>query len=265
MVTVMTKAPLLFISHGSPMLALVDSPAHRFLRELGTTLPRPRAIVMVSAHWQSLNGPSVSLAEAPPTIYDFGGFPPALSQIVYPAPGAPGLAADVAVQIEHAGFPVRRHDTRGLDHGAWVPLSLMYPDADIPVFQVSLIHGAGPQEHERLGRALASLRDQGVMIIGSGSLTHNLYEFFGQPIESPAPQWVTEFADWMFDHLGRNEREAVLGYREQAPFAARNHPTEEHLLPLFVAMGAAGERSQPERIHHSVEYGVLAMDVYAFS
>ena len=261
----MDKAPALFISHGSPMLALIDSPARRFIQTLGATLPRPRAIVMVSAHWQSANGPSVSLAARPATIYDFGGFPPALSQIVYPASGEPELAADVAVQLEHAGFKVRRHDTRGLDHGAWVPLTLMYPDADIPVFQVSLIHGAGPREHERLGRALANLREQGVMIIGSGSMTHNLYEFFGQPIESPPPAWVSEFDDWMFDALARNEREAVLAYRERAPFAERNHPTEEHLLPLFVVMGAAGEGSQPERIHHSVEYGVLAMDAYAFS
>lgn len=260
----MDKAPLLFISHGSPMLALVESPAHAFLKELGASVPRPSAIVVVSAHWQSINGPSVSLAQAPATIYDFGGFPPALSQIVYPAPGAPTVASDVAARLERAGFAVRRHDTRGLDHGAWVPLSLMFPDADIPVFQVSLIHGAGPQEHERLGQALSGLREQGVMIIGSGSLTHNLYEFFGQPIESPPPAWVTEFADWMFDRLGRNEREAVLDYRERAPHAARNHPTEEHLLPLFVAMGAAGSESQPQRIHHSVEYGVLAMDVYAF-
>ncbi|RKP55787.1 dioxygenase [Pararobbsia silviterrae] len=261
----MDTAPLLFLSHGSPMLALIESPAHRFLQQLGASLPRPRAIVVVSAHWQSISGPSVSLASAPPTIYDFGGFPPALSEIVYPAPGAPGLASDVAAQIEQAGFAVRRHETRGLDHGAWVPLAIMYPDADIPVFQVSLIHGAGPREHERLGRALASLRTQGVMIVGSGSLTHNLYEFFGQPIESPAPEWVTQFADWMHERIARNDREAVLAYREQAPFAARNHPTEEHLLPLFVAMGAAGDGSRAQRIHQSYEYGVLAMDAYAFS
>lgn len=261
----MTKLPALFISHGSPMLALEDSPAHRFLLELGKILPRPKAIIVVSAHWESMRGLAVSLASHPETIHDFGGFPQALFEIEYPAPGAPETAERAAASLEQAGFGVKRSVTRGLDHGAWVPLRLMYPDADIPAAQVSLRRGGSPAEHERMGNALESLRDDGVLLIGSGSLTHNLYEFHGGRIDAAVPGWVNEFGEWMHARLQNSQRESLLDYRAQAPFAARNHPTEEHLLPLFVAMGAAGERAQAERLHASYEYGVLAMDMYAFS
>lgn len=261
----MAKLPTLFISHGSPMLALEDSPARRFLLELGKTLPRPKAIIVVSAHWESVGGPAVSFASHPETIHDFGGFPPALFAIEYPAPGTPDTAARAAELLEKAGFPVKRSASRGLDHGAWVPLHLMYPDADIPVAQVSVLRNATPAEHEKLGRALATLRDEGVLVIGSGSLTHNLYEFRGQPIDAPVPSWVSDFGTWMMNTLRDNQREALLDYRKRAPHAERNHPTEEHLMPLFAAMGAAGEGAKAERIHASFEYGILAMDVYAFS
>jgi 4,5-DOPA dioxygenase extradiol len=261
----MSTLPTLFISHGSPMLAIDDSPARRFLLELGKTLPRPKAIIVISAHWESIGAPAVSFASRPETIHDFGGFPPALFAIEYPAQGAPETAARAAELLEHAGFSVRRSPDRGLDHGAWVPLRLMYPDADIPVTQISVLRNATPAEHEKLGRALAKLRDEGVLIIGSGSLTHNLYEFRGQPIDAPVPSWVSDFGTWMMNMLQDNERAALLDYRRRAPSAERNHPTEEHLLPLYVAMGAAGDGARAERIHASFEYGILAMDVYAFS
>lgn len=260
----MTKLPTLFVSHGSPMLAIQDSPASRFLRELGKTLPRPKAILVASAHWESMGGPAVSLAAQPQTIHDFGGFPPALYALDYPAPGAPQLAERAAALLEQAGYQVGRSASRGLDHGAWVPLRLMYPEADIPVTQVSVLRDTSPAEHERLGQALAGLRDDGVLVIGSGSLTHNLYEYRGSQIDAPVPSWVSEFGDWMQAKLLDGERAALLDYRAQAPHAERNHPTEEHLLPLFVAMGAAGVGAQAQRIHTSHEYGVLAMDVYAF-
>lgn len=260
----MTGLPTLFVSHGSPMLALEDSPASQFLQQLGGTLPRPRAILVASAHWESRGGPAVSLAQQPETIHDFGGFPPALYELQYPAPGAPELAGQAAGMLEQAGFTVGRNAGRGLDHGAWVPLRLMYPQADIPVTQVTVMRGASPAEHEKLGKALASLRDAGVLVIGSGSLTHNLYELRGGDIDAPVPPWVSEFGTWMMASLRDNRRDALLDYRAQAPHASRNHPTEEHLLPLFVAMGAAGEGAQAERIHASHEYGVLAMDVYSF-
>ncbi len=260
----MTALPTLFISHGSPMLAIDDSPARRFLQQLGNTLPRPQSIIVFSAHWESMGGPAVSLAAQPETIHDFGGFPPALFEIQYPAPGAPETANRAAELLEQAGFTVKRSATRGLDHGAWVPLRLMFPEAGIPVTQVSVLRGASPAEHVRMGRALAPLREEGVLMIGSGSLTHNLYELRGHENGADAPAWVSEFGNWIKDQLDHNRRDALLDYRALAPSAARNHPSEEHLLPLFVAMGAAGDAPKVERLHASYEYGVLAMDAYAF-
>lgn len=261
----MIKLPTLFISHGSPMLAILDSPARRFLLELGKTLPRPKAIVVISAHWESMGAPAASFAAEPETIHDFGGFPAALGQIQYPAKGAPEVAAQATRLLEQAGLPIKQSPNRGLDHGAWVPLSLMYPQADIPTTQISLVRGATPADHYRIGQALAPLRDQGVLIIGSGSMTHNLQEFWGKPIDASVPAWVSDFDDWMTAQLHDNQHDALCDYRRQAPFAMRNHPTEEHLLPLFVAMGAAGADAQAQRMHASYEYGALAMDAYSFS
>lgn len=261
----MASLPSLFVSHGSPMLALQDSPARRFLQQLGQTLPRPQAILVVSAHWETAGGPAVSLARQPETIHDFGGFPRALFEMQYPAPGAPEAAERAAALLEAAGIPVGRSATRGLDHGAWVPLRLMYPDTDIPVAQLSIVRGAGPAEHRRIGQALAALRDEGVLILASGSLTHNLYEFRGQGVDAPVPHWVSEFGGWMKARLEADERDALLDYRRAAPYAVENHPTDEHLLPLFVAMGAAGEGAHATQVHASFEHGILAMDAYTFS
>jgi 4,5-DOPA dioxygenase extradiol len=247
------------------MLAISDSPARRFLESLGRSLPRPTSILVISAHWESDGAPAVSLAQQPATIHDFRGFPPELFAIDYPAPGAPELAGHAAQLLEQAGYAVKRSADRGLDHGAWVPLRLMYPQADIPVAQLSLVRGAGPAEHERLGSALSALRQEGVLVVGSGSLTHNLNEFRGQGVDAPVPSWVSDFSDWMHARLQAQQRDALLDYRRAAPDGERNHPTEEHLLPLFVAMGAAGAAARAERIHASYEYGVLAMDVYAFA
>lgn len=261
-----TDQAALFISHGSPMLALQDSPARRFLAQLGADIPRPKAILVASAHWETLQAPALGFARRPETIHDFGGFPPELYALEYPAPGAPEVAERAAALLQAAGYPVRRDDERGLDHGAWVPLSLMFPQADIPVLQLSLLHGATPAEHFRLGQAIAPLRAEGVLVIGSGSMTHNLRALRRDGAE-PA-DWVTAFSDWMAARLAGGEREALLDYRREAPFAAQNHPSEEHLLPLFVAMGAgagAGAGTAARRLHASVEYGALAMDVYAFA
>ena len=260
----MSPLPTIFVSHGSPMLAIQDSPARRFLQGLGASLPRPKAIVVFSAHWETGGAPAVSLAPQPATIHDFGGFPQALFDIEYHPAGAPEVAEQAAALFDAAGIPVSRHPQRGLDHGTWVPLRLMYPDADIPVMQISIVRGAGPATHEMLGRALAQLRHEGVLVIGSGSLTHNLYEFRGQAVDAPAPGWVTEFEAWMRERLATSDREALLDYRNRAPSAAQNHPTEEHLLPLYVAMGAAGPGARAQLLHSSFEHGVLAMDAYAF-
>jgi 4,5-DOPA dioxygenase extradiol len=246
------------------MLALQDSPARCFLQALANTLPRPKAILAVSAHWETAGSPAVSLAQRPDTIHDFGGFPRALFEIQYHAPGAPEAAERAAALLEAAGIRAGRSAGRGLDHGAWVPLRLIYPDADIPVAQLSVVRGAGPAAHERIGRALAALREEGVLLLASGSLTHNLYEFRGQGIDAPVPDWVSGFEAWMKARLESSDRAALLDYREAAPYAVRNHPTDEHLLPLFVAMGAAGPDAKATQLHASFEHGILAMDAYAF-
>lgn len=260
----MTRLPTLFVSHGSPMLAIQKTAAHEFLETLGQILPPPKAVLIVSAHWETLGASALTTSIAPETIHDFGGFPPALFEIEYPAPGAPATAARAASLLEQAGHAVKANATRGLDHGAWVPLSLMYKDADIPVTQLSLVRGATPAENLALGRALSALRDEGTLIIGSGSLTHNLYEFRGQAVDAPVPSWVSDFDVWMKGRLELGDTQSLAEYRNQAPHAVRNHPTEEHLSPLFVALGAAGTLAAAKRLHSSYEYGVLAMDVYAF-
>ncbi|GHE21366.1 DODA-type extradiol aromatic ring-opening family dioxygenase [Halomonas urumqiensis] len=247
--------PSLFISHGSPMLALTPGEAHDFLRQLGQRLlqtDRPKAIVVVSAHWESQRL-MVSTSEHPETIHDFGGFPRELFECQYPAPGLPDLARRLARELN--AVPTER----GLDHGAWVPLSLMFPEADIPVVSLSLPVSWSNAELAALGETLAALREDNILVIGSGSLTHNLAEL--QALDAPMPAWVGEFADWIDARLADDDRDALLAW-ERAPHARENHPTPEHFLPLLVAMGAGGT---PSRLHHSVEHGVLAMDVYAFA
>ena len=256
--------PSLFLSHGAPTLPLTDTPARAFLSGLGGTLTAPKAILVVSAHWETA-APTVSAVDRNETIHDFRGFPPALYEMSYPAPGSSAVAARVAGLLRAADIDCSIDRNRGLDHGAWVPLLLMYPHASIPVLQLSVQPHLGPGHHLRVGRALAALRQEGVLVIGSGSFTHDLSEFRGHDLNDPAPDWVNSFADWFHDGLTGNQTDKLLDYRRQAPFAAKNHPTEEHLLPLYTALGAAGEKAEAERLHASATYSVLRMDVYAFS
>ena len=256
------RQPSLFVSHGSPMLAVEDGPARRFLAEYGRSLPRPEAVAVVSAHWET-EAPAVGGSAAPTTIHDFGGFPQALYRLRYPAPGAPDWAARAARALGAGGEPAVIASDRGLDHGAWVPLMLLFPEADVPVFQVSVQPRLGPAHMERIGRLLAPLRDRGLMVVGSGSLTHNLgrLDWSGGNGSDPAAR---DFADWIAAATERNDRRALLNYRKEAPGAILHHPTEEHLLPLFAAMGA-GDPSRPgQRIHASATYGSLMMDAFAF-
>lgn len=243
--------PSLFISHGSPMLALTRTPAHDFLRRLGRTL-RPAAVVVISAHWASRQL-MVSTSKRPETIHDFGGFPRELFECQYPAPGEPELANRLARELD--AVPVER----GLDHGAWVPLSLMYPEADVPVVSLSLPTGWSNAELATLGEQLAVLREENILVVGSGSLTHDLRSI--DALEAPVPDWVSAFADWVHERLINDDRDALLDW-QKAPQALANHPSPEHFQPLLVAMGAGG---RPERRHHSVEHGVLTMDLYAFT
>jgi 4,5-DOPA dioxygenase extradiol len=255
--------PSLFVSHGSPEILITESPARDFLSRLGTALGRPDAILVVSAHWETAE-PALNTVETNATIHDFGGFPAPLYAMQYPAPGSPALAEKAAALLREAGLLVRMDTRRGLDHGAWVPLMLAYPAADIPVVQLSVQPRQGPAHHLALGQALRPLREQGVLIIGSGSFTHNLQEYFRDPANASEPEWVTQFADW-FDHaLAESRLDDLLRYRQLAPHAERNHPTDEHLLPLYTALGAAGEKARAERLHVSAA-GVLRLDAYAFS
>lgn len=257
--------PALFVSHGSPMLAIDGSAAQHFLETLAQKIvPRPRDILVVSAHWESAI-PAVSLAKRPRTIHDFGGFAKELYAMRYPAPGAPKLAERTAGLLESAGFEVMREKSRGLDHGAWIPLKLIYPEADIPVTQLAIQPDLGPKHHVRIGKALRPLRAQGTLILATGALTHNLQAFFqgGFGRDAETPDWVDEFAEWVANAIAEGRLDDLADYRALAPTGIRNHPTQEHLLPLFVACGAASDPIQDERLHQSVAYGVLAMDVYA--
>jgi 4,5-DOPA dioxygenase extradiol len=260
----MTRFPSLFLSHGSPTLVIDDVPAAAFLRELGGTLGKPRAIVVASAHHIAAGGVSISAAERPETIHDFGGFPDALYRIRYPAPGAPTVARRAASLLADAGIPADDGNARGMDHGAWVPLSLMYPDADVPVVSLSLVTPLAPERHLAIGRALAPLRDEGVLVIGSGSFTHNLRRLRWVPNDDAAPEWVTSFADWLAGRLLEGDFTATLDYERKHPTARENHPTPEHLTPLFLAMGAGGADAKARRLHTSTTFSALRMDAFAF-
>ena len=200
----------------------------------------------------------------PATWHDFGGFPPALYQLQYPAPGSPALASEVLELLGAAGIAAQGDAARPFDHGAWVPMMHLLPQADVPVVQVALPVGAGPAEVYAMGaalRSLRSLRSQGVLVVGSGSMTHNLAEFFGGARE-PAP-YVLEFSRWIEDALARGDLKALLNYRSQAPHAARAHPTDDHFLPLFFALGAAGDDLRANYLSREVMYSMLAMDAFS--
>ncbi|WAC64793.1 class III extradiol ring-cleavage dioxygenase [Pseudoxanthomonas sp. SL93] len=257
-----TALPSLFLSHGSPMLAVEDSPTGRFLDRLSGLLPRPSAIVVASAHFIHAR-PTVTATPSPGTIHDFGGFPPALYDIRYPATGAPALATDVAARLTAAGFDARLDDRHGLDHGVWVPLHRMYPAADLPVVALSVNPARGADWHYRLGLALAPLRAQGVLVIGSGGFSHNLRALDWQHGDAPAFPWVDTFTHALRERLLVGDIEGALDW-QSLPEAQRNHPTPEHLYPLYVALGAGGVGARARLLHRDMEMGGLALDAFAF-
>jgi 4,5-DOPA dioxygenase extradiol len=248
--------PAVFVSHGAPTLPFDDVPARDFLRGLGKTIGRPKAIVAVSAHWDT-DAPETSAPPINDTIHDFRGFPRPLYDLKYPAPSDSLLAREIGGLMNGLGARIDAH--RGLDHGAWVPLMLMYPKADIPVVQLSVQSGRGAGHHIALGKKLAPLRGDDVLVLGSGGFVHNLGQI--APPGSPEPQWSKDFAAWMDDKLIMRDDEALADYRARAPHAAQAHPTDEHLMPLLVAYGA-GEKA--ERLHSSATFGALRMDAYSF-
>ena len=256
--------PALYVSHGAPLFA-VDAGATgpaltRWGQGLRAQFPALRGVVIMSPHWMARTA-QVMTGPQPATWHDFGGFPPALYQLQYPAPGAPALAQEVLALLQAAGVAAQGDAGRPFDHGAWVPLMHLFPEADLPVVQVALPVRAGPAEVYAMGAALRDLRSQGVLVMGSGSMTHNLAEFFGGERE-PAP-YVLEFSRWIESALERGDLKALLNYRSQAPHAERAHPTEDHFLPLFFALGAAGDDLHANYLSREVMYSMLAMDAFA--
>ncbi len=254
----------LFVSHGAPTLAL-DAGAVGAVWRRVAALTKPAAIVIASAHWETAR-PLLTAAPRLATIHDFGGFPEALYRIEYSASGAPDIAERALDLLRQAGFDAALDAQRGLDHGAWVPLREMFADASVPIVQLSLQPHRGLAHHYRLGRALAPLAAENILLIGSGGLTHNLHEAFAA-MHNPAPPllgYVQEFQQWVYAALRRGDLDALLSYRTRAPHAQRAHPTEEHFLPLFFALGAAGEHVDAVREYDAVDLSALAMDVYRF-
>ncbi len=232
-------------------------PARDFLRGLGQQIGKPRAILAVSAHWDT-PAPHVNSVAINDTIHDFGGFAPALYDLRYPAPGDAGLAQQVAA-LTGGTLDARR----GLDHGAWVPLMLLYPGADVPVVQLSVQSHLGAAHHIALGRKLAGLRHDNVLVIGTGGFVHNLRRL--APPGAPEPDWSKEFSGWMHDRLMAGDEAALAEYRNAAPHAVLAQPTEDHFVPLFTAFGAGGETAKAARLHSSATFGSLRMDAYSFS
>lgn len=261
------RMPVLFVSHGSPMLALEPGEAGLALQQFGQKLrPGPlQGVVVLSAHWM-VSRPAVMTHPQPATWHDFGGFPPELYRLQYPAPGSPVLARQVMALLEQAGRPATEDAERPFDHGAWVPLLYLLPQADVPVVQVALPARAGPAEVYALGQALQPLRDQGVLIVGSGSMTHNLHDVFAQEpvLHAPAMPYVEPFSRWIEDRIEAQDVPSLLRYRELAPQAVRAHPSEEHFMPLFFALGAGGLGTPAcqgvDYLTREVQYGALAMD-----
>lgn len=251
----------LFVSHGAPTFALEPGLAGPALTQLGQSLPRPAAVLVVSAHWIAPEV-QVGLAEAPETIHDFNGFEPALYKLQYPAAGHPAFARKVLALLEEAGWNPVADAHRGLDHGAWVPLRYLYPDASVPVFQVSLPVHLDSSSAWQLGRALAPLQEEGVLIVGSGSLTHNLYEVrWG---DRNGADYARAFSQWIGEAVQAGDHQRLVNALALAPHARRAHPTTEHFLPLLVAAGASGPDTPASVIEGGIEHGVLAMDSFVF-
>jgi 4,5-DOPA dioxygenase extradiol len=262
-----TKLPVLFVSHGSPMFALEHGTTAPALTAWAAALPvQPTAVLIMSPHWMTRK-PVVMAYPSPSTWHDFGGFPPQLYQLNYPAKGHPLLAQQVQTLLQASDIDCDSDPQRPFDHGAWVPLMHLFPKANVPVVQLSLPAHFSPQQLMDLGAALASLREQGVLIVGSGSMTHNLAEFFNadsRPALGAAPKaYVVEFSDWIEQRIMAKDGTGLRNYRSTAPHAVQAHPTDEHFVPLFFALGAAGDDT-PRYLSKEVMYGILVMDAVAF-
>jgi 4,5-DOPA dioxygenase extradiol len=254
------RLPKLFISHGAPTMALQEDDTTRFLQTLGEQIPAPAAVICMSAHWAT-GSTSVSSGEEPATVHDFSGFGERLNAFHYPAPGDPALAAQICDTLHGAGLDVSADSGRGLDHGVWVPLKWMYPRGDVPVVCVSVVPGGGPAHQYAVGAALRELTAQGCLLLGSGGTTHNLAAVnFLQP-DAPAHTLASDFEDWLTERVTRGAAQELLAYRERAPGAVWNHASDEHLLPMFFALGAAREPAG-ECVHRRITFEVLSLSAF---
>jgi 4,5-DOPA dioxygenase extradiol len=245
------------------MFALHPGAAGTAMSQVAASLDTPRAIVVVSPHWETAVH-TVGFATRPETIHDFGGFDPRLYEMQYPATGCPEVAAQVVTALHNAGLPVAQDAQRGLDHGAWIPLRQMFPDADIPVVPLSVQSHLGPEHAYRVGQALAALAEHNILLVASGNITHNLRDLMQVRMHGGStPAYVQAFADWVHTHLTQRDVSGLLAYRQQAS-GQRAHPTDDHLLPLFTALGAAGADAQPEAFFRGISDHVIAMDGYTF-
>lgn len=259
--------PSIFISHGSPMIVLESSPAQTAISEIGQQVSRPDAILVCSAHFET-SRPVIGTSPTPATIHDFGPFDDRLFEMRYMAPGAPELAAEASKLLQAADFDVGNDDDTGLDHGVWTPLMLAFPEADIPVVPLSVQPSRNAAHHFALGEALAPLREKNVLLIGSGHITHNLRLVFGAMQGSdpnPGMQDMVEgFVSWMGKNLQSGAVENLLNWQDTAPNALFNHPTPEHLMPLFFALGAGGREANATLLHRSTQYHYLTSDIWKF-
>jgi 4,5-DOPA dioxygenase extradiol len=252
--------PSLFISHGAPSIALEQDDFTRAVTAFGESLRGARAIALVSAHWQA-RGVRVNAVAHPETIYDFGGFSDDLYKIRYEAPGDPALAREIAALL--GGAPLE--ETRGWDHGLWVPMRILLPSANIPIVEIAQPHPTTAAELLRIGQALAPLRDQGVVIAGSGGIVHNLRAIHLGGKNAPVDEWAKEFDDWFATHLAARDFGALARYRDIAPHANLAVPTPEHFEPLFVALGASRETDKLTTIYAGFHYGNLSMRTFALA
>lgn len=260
----MTQKSALFVPHGSPMFALHPGAVGPALAAAVQGLTTPRALVVISPHWET-DIPTVGFASQLDTLHDFGGFDPRLFEIQYPATGCPEAAQQVVEVLQHAGFQVAVDRERGLDHGAWVPLRYMFPDADVPIVPLSIQHHSGPAHAYRVGQALAPLTARGFLVVSSGNVTHNLRDWqLSLRLNDATPDYVYAFADWIHDRLTARDIDRLLDYRRTQDAGRRAHPRDEHLLPLFTAVGAAGNDARAEAFYRGVSDTVIAMDGYAF-
>jgi 4,5-DOPA dioxygenase extradiol len=254
--------PVAFVGHGSPMLAVEHGPWHEALKWWAGGLRNVQAVLVVSGHWETAGGFRVSSALRPGVLHDFSGFPESLYRLDYPAPGAPALAAKVVGLLSAAGLEARVDPSRPLDHGAWVPLRALFPGADLPVSQLSLPIPRDPQSLVEAGRALATLRQEGVLVLGSGGLVHNLRRLAWDGHPEPEP-WAAAFEAWMLDRVQKQDLVSLIQARTLSPEHALAAPTTEHLDPLYVVLGAAGEDRATE-IFKGWQHGNLSLRALAF-